>query len=505
MVDTYDIAAPAALPSVAAAPEHTWLARVFSFPAVLLMSLTLAVTLFVTTAGPGRDTTDPDIWWHLANARVLFTTGHFIHRDIFSFTVAGQPWINFEWLGEVPFYAGYKALGFRGIFLASLLLNEAIVLVVYGLCYMRSRDVKASFLASGIAIFFASVSMGPRTLLCGWLCLAVEVAILWAYQQRRDYLWALPPLFVLWINAHGTWLIGFAILLLFAATTLVNGCWGAVQAQSYSPAARNRLFLFAGVTAAALFLNPYGWRLVLYPFDFAVNQQFNLNFVDEWASLNFHEALGRAALVVVVLLGVATLVRRRTWQLFDLLLVLLVVYSGFTYSRFVFMTGIVLAPFAAVELRGLLGPYERELEKPWVNAFAMAVLATIIVWRLPSERLLEQHRQETFPLGALARLQELPAGHTFNTYEWGGFMQFYTPQFPTFVDSRTDIFIQHGVLPQYLNAIKGGDTFETLKNYDIRYALLPPNTAMTALLAHSGEWREDYSDDHSVLFSRVGH
>ncbi len=501
MVETCDVGASRVLPSAAAAPTGL-LARIFSFPVVLLMSLALAMTLFASTAGPGRDVTDPDIWWHLANARLLFTTGHFIHQDVFSFTVAGQPWINFEWLSELPFYAGWKVLGLHGVFLVSLLLNEAIVLVAYGLCFMRSRDVKASFLASGIAIFFASVSLGPRTLLCGWLCLALEVGIIWAYQQGRDYFWALPPLFLLWVNAHGTWLIGFGILGMFVATTFVRGSWGAVEAKAYSTAVRKKLLPVLAVTTAALFANPYGWRLVLYPLDFAVNQQFNLNSVDEWASLNFHGTLGRTALITVVFLGVTTLVRRRTWQVFDLLLVLLVVYSGFTYSRFIFMTGIVLAPFAAVELRGLLGPYERELERPWVNAVAMAVLAAILMWRIPSQQTLEQHRAETFPLGALARLQQLPAGHTFNAYEWGGYMQFYTPQFPTFVDSRTDIFIQHGILPEYLDAMRGGNTFETLDKYSIRYTLLPPNTAMTYLLAHNSGWRKDYSDSHSILFAR---
>ncbi len=31
---------------------------------------------------------DPDVWWHLADARILCTTHHFIHVEPYSFTVS---------------------------------------------------------------------------------------------------------------------------------------------------------------------------------------------------------------------------------------------------------------------------------------------------------------------------------------------------------------------------------------------------------------------------------
>src|SRR6516162_6799834 len=60
---------------------------------------------------------DPDIWWHLANARNLFSSMHFVRLEPFSFSVAGQPWISPEWLSEIPYWFGFKWFHFVGIFL----------------------------------------------------------------------------------------------------------------------------------------------------------------------------------------------------------------------------------------------------------------------------------------------------------------------------------------------------------------------------------------------------
>ncbi len=44
---------------------------------------------------------------------------------------------------------------------------------------------------------------------------------------------------------------------------------------------------------AGLFLNPYTYHLVFYPFNFAFRQRLNVNHVDEWMSLDFHGVRGK--------------------------------------------------------------------------------------------------------------------------------------------------------------------------------------------------------------------
>ncbi len=487
----------------AGAATRSNIAKLFSFPAVLGMTLMVMLALFASNGSAVRDVSDPDIWWHLANAKRLLSTHTFIHHDVFSFTLAGQPWINFEWLAELPFYAAFRMFGLRGLFLVSLALSESILLGVYLLCYMHSLDVKASFLAGLVAVVLSCISLGPRTLLFGWLFLVIELFVLWGYQQGRNYIWTLPPLFLLWVNMHGSWLLGFIVLVTFALCAFIKGEWGAVTSPGLSKPMRIPLLWSLVAVIGTLFCNPYGWRLPLYPFAFAVSQQLNVKSVAEWASLDLHTFFGKFLFAIIAVLAITSLTRKRMWTLFDLFLVLFAVFCGLTYTRFIFMTGLVISPFLAIELRGVLGPYERKLERPWLNALALAALATIILWRVPSESDLVQHRDQTFPVGALARLQKMPSGHVFNAYEWGGYMIYATPQTPVFIDSRADLFVENGVFSDYLSAIQGWQSFETLKKYDIRYVLLPPDTAMSYLLEHNTDWHKRYSDMHSVLFELV--
>src|SRR5207247_8297028 len=53
---------------------------------------------------------DPDIWWHLENARLLVTTHHLPRFDTFSYTTLGHPWMDHEWLSEVAYYLAWRAL-----------------------------------------------------------------------------------------------------------------------------------------------------------------------------------------------------------------------------------------------------------------------------------------------------------------------------------------------------------------------------------------------------------
>src|SRR5580704_8973512 len=79
-----------------------WIQAIFSFPAMLAV---LLVTVASLMAVGGM--ADPDIWWHLRNAESLLKYHQFLRYDSYSFTVAGHPWINSEWLSEIPYYLAW--------------------------------------------------------------------------------------------------------------------------------------------------------------------------------------------------------------------------------------------------------------------------------------------------------------------------------------------------------------------------------------------------------------
>jgi len=67
-----------------------------SFPAMLAMCLVGRVFL-----RRPQFLCDPDLWWHIRVGEDILRTRHFPTTDSYSWTVAGNPWIAYEWLGEI--------------------------------------------------------------------------------------------------------------------------------------------------------------------------------------------------------------------------------------------------------------------------------------------------------------------------------------------------------------------------------------------------------------------
>lgn len=479
-------------------PVLSKLRALVGFPAML--GILLAGLVFVTLK---KSTADPDLGWHLRNAQFLVQHHAVLRTDIYSFTTGGKPWMDPEWLAEVPFYLGWRWMGERGIFLVTYLSLTLILLGIFGLATMESGSVKGAFLMSLLALVFATVSYGPRTLLFGWIFLIVELAVLHRFPERPNHIWALPPLFLIWVNTHGSWLIGLAVFAIYALSGCVQGRWGAVVAMKWSAAKGRKLTVVFALSVAALFINPYGWRLPEYPFDLAFRQKLNIANIVEWRSLDFHSGRGKIALAALMCAIIVQLVRQRKWKLHEAAFLLLGLYAGLTYSRFLFLAGILIVPLMAKDLAQFVPRYRPERDLRWLNAAIIVGCIAAICWKFPSNRQLKTAEAEKYPVTAQDFLKNFhPQGKVLNDYLWGGYMIWNVRQIPVFIDSRVDIFEHHGVFKDYIDLTQLRGSLKILDKYDIRYVLFSRNAPLSYLLEHAAGWRIDYRDKTTVLFER---
>jgi hypothetical protein len=192
-------------------PIHLdWRGRYRSIVSFLLV-LTFVFLTLVFILAHGK-VADPDIWWHLHNADYLVHHHTLPRSDMYSFTVPGYPWMNHEWLAELPYYFAWRVWGLSGIEGVAVSILMLIFLGVLYLAYRECENYKAAVLASSYAVFLGRVSFGPRTILFGYACLVVLLILLQRLRQRGHApLWLIPPLFCLWVNTHGSWFIGMII------------------------------------------------------------------------------------------------------------------------------------------------------------------------------------------------------------------------------------------------------------------------------------------------------
>ncbi len=380
---------------------------------------------------------------------------------------------------------------------------ELILLGVFALAYLESRNVKAAFCASWLAVWLATVSFGPRTLLAGWMCLVAELFIFAQFKRGKDLTWLLPPLFVLWANLHGSWLIG---MVLFGDVLRVGtGARSVGTAGGYplDACAIRKLTLMGGLSIAGLFLNPYTYHLVFYPFNFAFQQRLNVNHVDEWMSLDFHNVRGKILFGMLAATIVLALVRKRRWRLDELAFTMLGFYAAVTYSRFLFLAAIVVTPMLAKELN-FLAPYRREIDKLGLNAALMLAIVLGCILRFPSRDYLLRDTVRAYPVQAMSYLRQFrPQGRVFNDCLWGGYLIWNARHIPVFMDSRIDIFEYNGVFADYLDAMGGKNTLEVLDKYRIRYVLYKRESPLAYLLMHNAGWKVDYQDGTTVLLERA--
>ncbi len=185
-----------------------------------------------------------DTWFHLKEGEFYATTWSLPAQDPFAFTTAGREWIKYSWLADVVFYMVYAATGFPGL----VLIRLGILFSIAGLLYRILRRCGLDPVAAILLVFVASLALRFRLfirpelftflLLLGTLAVLLRLPV---SSPWRAYL--LLPVFVVWVNTHGSYVFGFglpALVLLanaFPAAWCVPG-WGRLR---LDPARRRHL------------------------------------------------------------------------------------------------------------------------------------------------------------------------------------------------------------------------------------------------------------------------
>ncbi|MDE3199335.1 MAG: hypothetical protein KGN79_00315 [Acidobacteriota bacterium] len=487
-----------------AAGQPTLMQRIFTRNFMNIALLILMPMLFAPFLNLQRLLViDPDVWWHLANARLLFSTHHFIWTDPYSFTVHGQQWVNPEWLSEIPLWICYKAFNLQGLYLAAWIGIAANVLFVYWRGLRMSRHGGAAFYAAGIAGLMMTVNCSPRTIQYAYLALSAELAILETPEPKRQkLLWLLPVLFCVWINLHGTWIIGLALFAIYIVCGLFSFNQGVFEQTAFSPAQRKQLITVLVLCVGALFINPYGWHLVWNPFDMMFNQTANIGNVAEWTPLEVMSLEGIAVLGGIGIMVLAACLRARKWRVYELVFVLFAWFSAFDHHRFTYLAGVIVTPLIAVDFaRAFLSEPDNKTI-PAMNALLAAAAAVAMFFLFPSQKALREGVDTWFPPRLIASIQ--PTWRTLAWDDLGGMMTFMGK--PDFYDTRVDIFEHNGILQDYLKVIQVDNAFQLLDKYKIDHVLVMKKMAISYVLSRSTGWRltgtEGKEDQTFVMFER---
>src|SRR5258708_38698151 len=275
--------APAAV-TASAGDSLSLLKWVVSFPAMLGTMRVGAVFIVGRMFAVARD-----LWWHVKTGQNILATHRWPTTDPYSFTVAGTPWMAYEWLGDVLFGAVGRLAGLRGLVALLIILGSAVMLALYAYASLRSRNSKGGFVARALLYVLATPSFSLRPQMLGDLFIVLTLMALERFHQDRPRaLWFLPALFLIWINTHGSWVIGLGVIAVFLVSGLMESRIGGIESHRWSPAQRVRFDFIFLISLRTIPFTPYGLRMAAYPFTVASSLPINVANVLEWQPMPFN-------------------------------------------------------------------------------------------------------------------------------------------------------------------------------------------------------------------------
>ncbi len=463
--------------------------------------------------------TDSDLWWHLATGRYIIENREIPVEDFYSYTNAGIKWIDHEWLSQIIFYAIYDRMGLSGV----VLLKAMLAIIGLGLLYKRSLLLSGNFFALASLATATELSRGAwveRPMMFTFAFLSLTLFFLESHAKgQHDKLWILPIFVAVWANLHGGFITGILVILIYS----IGFFWSGERHKS-----KNLLIVAFVSTLAALF-NPYTYRGVLYPFQYA-QQSIHARFIMEWQSPTFHTL----TLFEIMLLLVIVMFAKHRVDNTHLLLIVTFTHLALFAERNISLFALVSAPiiFAYTEkvIAGAIDPnyatkkfdlpliakglarmkIKKDLARGILNTFipafsyAFVALALSFFWyyHFAQENAFDV-TPASFPEGAVEFLAvEEPKGNLFNIYHWGGYViwKLY-PKYRVFIDGRADVY--GDFIYEYLSVHRIEPRWrEILKKYDVKVILIPTNHPIDVLLRESADWKEIYRDEIAVIYSK---
>jgi hypothetical protein len=386
----------------------------------------------------------PDVWWHLATGRLLTQEG-MPRRDPFSYTLGDRSWTVHEWLADRLLYASFESAEFLGVVLLRAVLITAALALAYAAARLRGRVLWCLALLIPAA-WATQRNWLDRPQLWSFVLAPLVLWVLEAHRSgRRRIVYALPPLFALWVNLHGGFMLGLGMVALWVAGEL----WRARTTRAARAGLRS-LIVAALLAAACTVANPNTFRGAMYPLQYVASGLSESLQEERPGSLDTGYAWVHLALLLALLLSLVARLRRAVSQHVAL--------------------GVVLAWISMPRIAGAALPFAAERHSPLLLLLGTPLLVwqlnalpwrlgsigaglgrrarSRLVWGLALRALPRLQNAEArvepgrFPSAAVQWLREnrLP-GNLINPYRWGGHLAFHLyPDYRVWIDSRGDLY-----------------------------------------------------------------
>ncbi len=483
------------------------------------------ITILLIYAMATRISIDSDTWWHLRAGQWMIENHQLLTKDFFSLTRYGAEWRYPGWMVEIPMASIVWFFGLGGL----NILTGVMIATAFGFIY---RITVGPPLARAFLLILAATVNGVywsarphlvTILLAAVFLYTLEKAAQKGFANFRIALWTiLPILMFCWVNSHGGFIVGFVLYgIYFVELILEKLIQTYRERQPQYKAFRNKDFYTMAISGLGMILvamiNPLGYQIFLYPFR-TVSIRILGQYIEEWQSPNFHNLSVQPFIWLLILLLWVLAFSHKKWLLRDALLISFFLYLALMAGRNIALFALV-APlsisrlFSGTEMvdlstllrknKSILQQGQEVKERPKLNLLIIGFVLIACIYRsyaVYPNFVLQEEFDKLYPVNAVEFIKSNSLeGNLFNSYNWGGYLLWYLPEYPVFVDGRTDLYDDE-ILEQWFQVAQLKDDWQTVINqWQIRIILMEKDWLMAKHLQQNG-WCLRYHDEVALVF-----
>lgn len=474
----------------------------------------ISIFLFLSLGKGSGLLSDGDTGYHIRAGEWILDNLAIPRHDIFSLHNPPLSWTAHEWLSEVIMALIHHVSGLTGTVVFFSFILAFVFYLLFRIVRNAGGNILITVLVTLLAVAASKIHWLARPHVFSLLLFLVWYRILDVYRHGdKNRLYLLPPMMLLWVNLHGGYLAGFVLLGVFMLSELPD-CFSKAKEMRVPARRRMQNFLIVlGVCLPVSCINPYGYHILLFPFNLVTNKML-MNNVSEFLSPNFHEP-SPFKYIILSLIAVIALSKERL-RLAELLLLLVFLNMSLYSVRYIPLFAIVSAPIIVRLAETLFRNSDNRLSSLFAEksdniaeidassgGVLWAVVACVVVaWCTASGTVRYGFEPESKPVAALQFIEKANLqGNMFNNDEFGDYVIYAAwPRYKVYYDGRIDMY-GTSMLKEYMKVINFEDGWENiLEKHRVNWIFFNADSRLSRFLRERKDWVLIYKDKVACIF-----
>jgi hypothetical protein len=459
---------------------------------------------------------DGDTGYHIRAGEYILKTLSIPKFDIFSQHTPPIPWTAHEWLSEVIMAVIHSFFGLTGVIAFFAFLLALTYYLLFRILRSYRTDILLCIVVTALALSSSKIHWLARPHLFSFVLMIIYHYLLETWHCGKvNRLYLLPLIMLLWVNLHGGFLGGFILLGAYLVGSLADLLSAPPAERPTCLRSLRQLGLTIVSCLAVCLINPYGYRILLFPFKL-VSDRFIMDHVSEFLSPDFHQWMPFKYLLLLMVAIFA--VSRKTIQARELVLVLIFTNMALYSARYIPLFALITAPIltrkadeSGMLIGGRVAEFFRKrshnierIESRATGYFWPALALIIVAAAVQSGRFPHGFDEKVKAVAACEFLmREKITGNMFNNDEFGDYLIYRGyPSYKVFFDGRSDMY-GADLMKEYSKIANFEAGWEALLDkHRITWIFFDSDSRLSRYLLKDSNWALVYSDKVADIFVR---